>query len=206
MNADASPSANTAAWDSELFFVRLSWGARGESADSVARRLRETLALLAELVPGQPDPLNYPTELLDQQACTAFVRSNVAWADGGTVESVSGFRPAVWVPAGDDSVAIGIEPSVGDSIPAEALPANSVMVRFGGVRGVNPRFPVSRNVRPVAVELVQGLVSVWQDRTGMGRDRTATASQMARLSTLGEAMRKGSRVVGRNREDSGTRS
>ncbi len=63
------------------------------------------------------------------------------------------------MPASEDSIAIGIEPSVGNSIPAEALPANSVMVRFGGVRGVNPRLPVSSNVRPVAVELVQGLVS-----------------------------------------------
>jgi len=125
-------------WDSELFFVRLNWGARYESAESVARRLRETLALLAELVPGRPDPLSYPPELLDQQACTTFVRATVARDDSGSVESVSGYRPAVWVPARDDSIAVGIGPSVGNSIPAEALPANSVMVRFGGARGSIP--------------------------------------------------------------------
>ena len=128
MKADASLSANAAAWDSELFFVRLSWGARAESADAVARRLRETLALLADLVPGRPDPLSYPTELLDPQACTAFVRGNVARADGGTVESVSGFRPAVWVPASDDSVAAYEKSAVTRSRPR--VTGQRVMVRF----------------------------------------------------------------------------
>jgi len=103
---------------------------------------------------------------------------HVARDGGGAVESVSGYRPSVWVPASDDSIAIGIEPSVGNSIPAEALPANSVMVRFGEARGVNSRLPVSSNVRPVAIELVQGLVSVWQPDIAVLTSRSGNRTQL----------------------------
>jgi hypothetical protein len=124
VSADGSGSPSTRSWDSELIFVRLSWGARGESADQIARRLRETLALLANLVPGRPERLTYPTDLQDrQEACWAFVRSSVVRADQGTAEPANGYLPGIWVPAVDGSIAIGIEPYVGDSIPSQTSPA-----------------------------------------------------------------------------------
>ena len=96
----------------------------------------------------------------------------------GNRGAASGYLPGVWVPAVDGSIAIGIEASAGDSIPSQALPANSVMVRFGGVAGVNPRLPASSNVRPVAVDLVQSLVSAWQPDVAVLTTRSGNRAQL----------------------------
>jgi hypothetical protein len=166
------------AWDQELVFARLSWGARPESAEQVARRLRETLALLQDLVPGQPDPLSYPDDLDDAERWSRFVAEHVVRADNGQAEPESGFAPTVEIPAADRSPAISVLPSAGGRIQSGPMFNNSVMIRFGTQTGPSPALPASRNVQPVAVDLIRGLVSIWQPDVAVLTGRSGNKAQL----------------------------
>lgn len=186
------------AWDGELVFTRLSWGARPEPAQQVARRLRETIALLRQLVPGQPEALRYPDDLEDTERWSRFVAERVVRSESGLAEPESGFTPGVDIEAADGSTAIAVRPSAGGRIASGSVPGNSVMVRFGASTEPSPALPASRNVQPVAVDLVRGLVSIWQPDVAVLTGRSGNKAQLRlgpkRGATIGAVTWLSSRV------------
>lgn len=166
------------AWDRETVFARLSWGARPETAVQVARRLRETVALLRQLVPGQPEALRYPDDLENPERWRRLVAEHVMRSDDGRPEPESGFTPCVDVEAADSSTAIAVQASAGGRIESISLPSNSLMVRFGPSTGPSPALPAGRHVQPVAIDLIRGLVSVWQPDVAGLTGRSANRAQL----------------------------
>jgi hypothetical protein len=63
-------------------------------------------------------------------------------------------------------------------IPSKSIPSNSVIVRFGDQTRPNPALPASSNVRPVAAEVVRGLVSIWQPDSAVLTGRSANKVQL----------------------------
>lgn len=176
---ESAEEARVDAWDSELILARLSWGARPESAEQIGRRLRETLALLRQLVPGRPEPVAYPDDLTDAARWTTLVGEHVVRGDDGRPEPESGFSPVVELrTAHDGSVVLAVRPKAGGRIESTALPSNTVLIRFGTQSGPNPALPASSNLRPAAADVVRGLVSIWQPDVAVLTGRSANKAQL----------------------------